>query len=294
MDDIYNTKPITQNKVVFFDIDGVLTPNADFVPGKSPQITNESVRILHKFVDKGFLLVFLTARGVNELRLKNGFENLLKKEALLEYSLIYGSAGLDYATYGNEFKIKNNNPLFKNGNAVLENKEVIKRETFGNLDQFLLYKMLLGREIQQQLKYKGFHIAPAINEKLLTDARLFYQLKNNNKKERQKAVIAAQKIANELREAFIKTNKYGSPVDLIAKDIVAGIAIEPAILGKHFGVLRALKLLEIKPKDELIGYAFGDNDSDAQMKIRKDIKFVKINGTNRDFIKKAEAILEKY
>jgi hydroxymethylpyrimidine pyrophosphatase-like HAD family hydrolase len=294
MDDIYKTKPITQNKIVFFDIDGVLTPNADFVPGKSPNITSESIRILHKFVDKGFLLVFITARGVNELRLVNGFESLLKKQGLLEFSLIYGSAGLDYATYSNEFKLKNNQPVFKNGDVVLERKGVIKRETFGNLDQFLLYKMLLGREIQQQLKYKGFHIAPAINEKLLTDARLFYQLKNNTKTERAKAVLAAQKIADEMREAFLKTNKYGSPVDLISKDIVAGIAIEPAMLGKHFGVLRALKLLGIKPTDELIGYAFGDNNSDGQMKMRKDIEFVKINGTNKDFVKKAEKILAKY
>jgi|GEM_PF-2420622 len=293
MDDIYNTKPITQNKLVFFDIDGVLTPNADFVPGISPDITNESVRIMHKFVDKGFLLVFITARGVNELRLKKGFEELLNKEKLLEYSLIYGSAGLDYATYGNEFKLKNNQPIFKNGTAVLEKKAVIKRETFGNIDQFLLYKMLLGREIQQQLKYRGFHIAPAINEKLLTDARLFYQLKNNTKIERKKAVIVSQKIADEMSEAFIKTHKYGSPVDLIAKDIVAGIAIEPAMLGKHFGVLRALKTLGIKPTDELIGYAFGDNESDSQMKMRKDIEFVKVNGNN-DFVKKAEKILKKY
>ncbi|MFA6064362.1 MAG: hypothetical protein WCW44_04120 [archaeon] len=294
MDDIYNTKPITQNKIVFFDIDGVLTPNADFVPGKNPNITSESVRIMHKFVDKGFLLVFITARGVNELRLKNGFEELLIKEKLLDYSLVYGSAGLDYATYSNEFKLKNNQPVFRNETVLLEKKAVIKRETFGNLDQFLIYKMLLGREIQQQLKYKGFHIAPAINEKLLTDARLFYQLKNNTNAERQKAVIASQKIANEMREAFKKTNKYGSPVDLIAKDIVAGIAIEPTMLGKHFGVLRALKLLGIKPNDELIGYAFGDNNSDGQMKIRKDIEFVKINGTNTDFVKKAEKILRKY
>ena len=284
---------MTQNKIVFFDIDGVLTPNADFVPGKSPNITNESVRIMQKFVDKGFLLVFITARGVDELRLKKGFEELLKKEGLLEYSLIYGSAGLDYATYSNEFKLVNNKPVFKDGTVVLEKKAVIKRETFGNLNQFLLYKMLLGREIKQQLKYKGFAIKPALNEKLLNDARMFYQLENNTSKERKRVVKAAQEIVNEMRESFKKTNKFGSPVDLTAKDIIAGIAVEPTMLGKHFGVLRALKVLGIKPNEELIGYAFGDSESDLQMKMRKDIEFVKVKN-NKDFVKKAEKILGKY
>lgn len=293
MDETYNSKEFNPKKIVFFDLDGVLTPNANFVPGKSPKITKESIKILHEFVKKGFLLVFITARGINELRLKDGFENLLKKEKLFDNSLIYGSMGLDYATYSNEFKMKNDKPIFKNGNAVLEKKPVIKRETFSNLDQFLLYKMLIGTELKKRLKYKGFKIAPAMNEKLLTDARMFYQLENNNYKERKKAIEATQIILDEMREAFRKTKKFGSPVDLTAKDINAGIAVEPSELGKHFGVLRALKTIGVTPNEKIIGYAFGDSRSDGQMKIRKDIKFLKTNGTNKDFIKQAEKVLNK-
>ncbi len=290
--DLHTTRPLISTKIVFFDIDGVLTPSADFTPGISPNITKDSIEILKKFVEKDFLLVFITARGINELRLKNGFEELLRKNNLLEYSLIFGSAGLDQATHSYEFKLVENKPIFFDGNVVLEKKPVIKRETFGNLDQFLLYKMLLGREIKQQLKYKGFKIKPAMNEKLLTDARMFYQLENNTKKERKKAVITAQEIANDLRKSFIVTGKFGSPVELKAIDIVAGIAIEPTVLGKHFGVLRALKILGVRPQDAIIGYAFGDNDSDSKMKIRKDINFFKVKN-NKDFIKQAKKLLSK-
>jgi hydroxymethylpyrimidine pyrophosphatase-like HAD family hydrolase len=291
--DLHTTRPLISTKIAFFDIDGVLTPSADFTPGVSPNITKESVEILKKFVEKDFLLVFITARGINELRLKRGFEELLRKNNLLEHSLIFGSAGLDQATYSFEFKLDGNKPTFIDGNVVLEKKQVVKRETFGNLDQFLLYKMLLGREIKQQLKYKGFGIKPAMNEKLLTDARMFYQLENNTKKNRTKAIIAAQKIANELRETFKITNKFGSPVDLTAVDIVAGIALEPSVLGKHFGVLRALKILGVRPQDAIIGYAFGDNDSDGKMSIRKDIQFFKVKN-NKDFVKQVKKILQKY
>ena len=44
-------------------------------------------------------------------------------------------------------------------------------------------------------------------------------------------------------------------------------------MGKHLGVLRALKHEKIKPKDKIIAYAFGDSESDRLMKIRKDITF---------------------
>ena len=291
--DLHTVTPLVSTKIVFFDIDGVLTPSADFVPGKSPSITKESIQVMKKFIEKDFLLVFITARSVNELRIKNGFEDMLKKHHLLEHCLLFGSSGLDQATYSYEFQLKNNLPTYKNNNIVLEKKPVIKRETFGNMDQFLLYKMLLGREIKQELKYLGFKIKPAMNEKLLNDARMFFQLENNNKKERAKAVKAAQQVIEKLREVFKTTGKFGSPVDLVASDIVAGISIEPIMLGKHFGVLRALKILGVRPQDKIIAYAFGDNDSDKKMAIRKDIKFIKVK-SNPDFRKKAEQIISKY
>ena len=35
---------------------------------------------------------------------------------------MYGSSGLDFATYSDEFKLKNNKPIFENENIVLEKK----------------------------------------------------------------------------------------------------------------------------------------------------------------------------
>lgn len=283
--------PPALTKIAFFDIDGVLTPSADFVPGESPKITNESLLALKKFAKQGYFLVFITARSIDELRLKSGLEELLKKEKLLDKSLLYGSFGLDEATYGVDFKIKNNKPVYKNGNAVLERKAIMKRETFGNIDHFLVYKMLLGTEIKQELKYAGFQMKPAMTEKLANDARLFFQLENNTPEERARAVIEAQKIVDKQREAFKRTNKFGSPVDLTAVDIVAGISISPAILGKHFGVLRALKKLEIKPSDKIIAYAFGDSKTDENMKIRNDIEFIRIKD-NKHFVNTVNEILK--
>jgi hydroxymethylpyrimidine pyrophosphatase-like HAD family hydrolase len=281
------------SKIIFLDIDGVLTPSAEFIPGESPILTKESINVLKKFAAKGFFLVFITARGVSELRLKNGFEQTLKKSGLLGKSLIYGSTGLDQATYGNEFKLNENSPVLRNGNMVLVKKAIIKRETFSDLDKFLLYKMLLGREIKQQLKYKGIKLKPARVERISTDARFFFEIENNTIKEREKAVLVAKEVVAEQREIYKTTGKFGSPVDLSVYDIVAGISIEPTMLGKHFGVLRALKQLQINPKDKIIGYAFGDNDSDSKMRIRKDIEFIKVKN-NRDFVKQCNQILKRF
>ena len=59
-------------------------------------------------------------------------------------------------------------------------------------------------------------------------------------------VKEAEKIVRFLHEAFKKTHKYGSPVELEVIDIGAGIAIEPKEMGKHLGLLRALKHEKIK------------------------------------------------
>ena len=214
------------------------------------------------------------------MRLKNGFEDTLKKNNLLKKSLIYGSLGLDQATYTNEFKIKNGSIVYKNGSAVLVKKPSMKRETFANLDQFLLYKMLLGREIKQQLKYAGFDIKKANYEEIINDARIGFELKKNDSRIRKKLVERSQKICDEQFETFKKTKKFGSPVKLVAFDIETGISINPIILGKHFGVLRALNELGVKPNEKIIAYAMGDSNSDAKMSIRKDIKFIKIKTTN--------------
>jgi len=290
MKNINNLK--NEIRIAFLDIDGVLTPTPDYIPGEVPNITNGSISTLKKLAQKGFKTVFITARGANELRGNGGLEELLKKHSILENSMIFCSEGLDQATYDFDFKLKNNKPIFRNGNVILEKKPMIKRETFGNIDKFLLYKMLLGKEIKQELKYKGFKIRSAINEKLTTDARIFFQLENNTIKERKRFVVAAREITNKMEETFRLTKKFGSPVELDVIDIVAGITIKPKTLGKHFAVLRALNLLKIKTNDKITGYAFGDSDSDSMMKIRNDIEFIKIKN-NKDFIKQVDKITSK-
>ena len=62
----------------------------------------------------------------------------------------------------------------------------------------------------------------------------------------------AQRIVKRQREIFLRTNKFGSPVDLDVYTDNHNVLIAPAGLGKHFGVLRALKILEVMPKDKLI------------------------------------------
>lgn len=76
-------------------------------------------------------------------------------------------------------------------------------------------------------------------------------------------------------------------------DIGAGIAIEPREMGKHLGVLRALKKEGVMPRDKIIAYAFGDSNSDKLMKIRKDIIFFKVKN-NKEFLRIANKLLEKY
>ncbi len=279
-------------KILFLDIDGVLTSTPEYIPNTSPVLTKDSVKILKKAQENGFITIFITARSVRELRLKNGFEDTIKKNGLLEKSLIYGSLGLDQAVYTNEFKLKNGEVVFKNGNAIVSKKPIVKRETFSNIDQFLLYKMLLGKEIKQQLKYAGFNIKKANHNEIINDARIGFELEKNNKEEREKLVKKAQQICNEQREIFIKTKKFGSPVDLVAVDIVTGISINPVMLGKHFGVLRALNELEVSPKEKILAYAIGDSNSDAKMKIRKDINFIKVKN-NKHFLIEIEKIIKK-
>lgn len=279
-------------KILFLDIDGVLTSTPEYIPNTSPVLTKDSVKILKKAQENGFITIFITARSVRELRLKNGFEDTIKKNGLLEKSLIYGSLGLDQAVYTNEFKLKNGEVIFKNGNAIVSKKPIVKRETFSNIDQFLLYKMLLGKEIKQQLKYAGFNIKKANHNEIINDARIGFELEKNNKEERERLVKKAQQICNEQREIFIKTKKFGSPVDLVAVDIVTGISINPVMLGKHFGVLRALNELEVSPKEKILAYAIGDSNSDAKMKIRKDINFIKVKN-NKHFLIEIEKIIKK-
>jgi len=288
-----NTKAaLLQTKFLFLDIDGVITPTLEFIPDVPPKISKESIKVLKAFVEKGFKLVFITARCSVEIRTKDGLEEILKKNKLLDNSLIYASSGLEHVTYAHEFKTKNGKPVFKNKNAIITLKPVIKRESFAHLDQLMLYKMFLGNDIRNALKYAGFKLRSAREKRLLTDTRFFFELEKNNTKERKKMAIEAKKIVKRLCQAFQKTHKYGSPLDLDVIDIGAGLAIEPKELGKHLGVLRALKLEKIMPQDKLHAYAFGDSNSDKLMKIRKDIKFIKVKN-NKDFLRKAKQILTK-
>ncbi len=287
-----NNNTFTKYRFLFLDIDGVITPTNEFIPDIPPQISEESIKLLKQFVQKKFKLVFITARSSVEIRTKNGVEEVLKKYNLLNDSLIYASSGLEHVTYAHEFHTKNGKPLFKNGNAVIQLKPVIKRETFAHLDQMMLYKMLLGTDIRNALKYEGFKLRSAREKRLLTDARFFFELENNKTHERKRMAQAAKIIVKNLSESFKKTHKYGSPVELDVFDIGAGIAIEPKEMGKHIGVLRALKHEGVMPKDKIIAYAFGDSESDKLMKIRKDIVFFKVKN-NKEFLKIAQNILEK-
>jgi len=281
------------HKILFLDIDGVLTDGVTFIPGIPPKIAIASMKILKEAQKKGFKLVFITARAADELRLKGGLESLLEKNGLLCDSLLYASSGLDYVTHDYEFKTKDHEVVYKGEDAVLEVKPVIKRESFGSLDKYLLSKNLLGKEIKHQLKFMGFKILPAISERIATDARIFFELENNTKEERKRAVEATQKVCDFMHEAYKKTGKFGSPVSLVVWDIEAGISIEPRELGKHIGVLRAIKRMGISLDERLIGYAFGDSPTDSKMKIRKDIEFVKVKD-HADFLKTLKKELEKY
>ena len=281
-----------QHKFLFLDIDGVITPTLEFIPDVPPTIAEESLKVLKLFVKKGFKLIFITARSSVEIRTKKGLEEILKKNNLLSDSLIYASSGLEHVTYAHEFKTKNGRPVFKNGNAIITLKPVIKRETFAHLDQLMLYKMFLGNDIRNALKYEGFKLRSAREKRLLTDSRFFFELEKNNKNERKRMVIEAKKIVTHLHNTFKKTHKYGSPVELDVIDIGAGIAIEPKEMGKHIGVLRALKKEGVMPKDKIIAYAFGDSESDKLMKIRRDIIFFKVKN-NKEFLKIAREILSK-
>jgi hydroxymethylpyrimidine pyrophosphatase-like HAD family hydrolase len=290
---MYKPNKIAEKRFLFLDIDGVITPTHEFIPDIPPQISEESIKLLREFVQKGFKLVFITARSSVEIRTRNGVEETLKKFNLLDDSLIYASSGIEHVTYAHEFHTKNDKLVFKNGNAVIKLKPVIKRETFAHLDQLMLYKMFLGNDIRNALKYEGFKLRSAREKRLLTDARFFFELEENNTRERKRMTIAAIEITKRLTEAFKKTHKYGSPVELDVIDIGAGIAIEPKEMGKHLGVLRALKKLEVMPKDKIIAYAFGDSESDRLMKIRNDINFIKVKN-NKQFLKIAKEILKKY
>jgi hydroxymethylpyrimidine pyrophosphatase-like HAD family hydrolase len=282
-------------KIMFFDIDGVLTATDEYFPDTSPELTKESLKVLKEAKDKGFILVFITARSVRELRLKNGFEKQLRDNNLLENNLIFGALGLDMATKEYEFKTKEGKILKEKGNALFVKKAVVRRETFSNLDHYLLYKMLLGKEIKQNLKYAGYKVKPAIEKELVTDARIMFEFDEPLKKQNE-ILDKTKKIIKEQREIFKRTNKFGSPVELDAYGIPeAGypvISIQPIVLGKHLGILRALNALEINPKDKIFGYAFGDRESDRKMKIRKDIEFIKVKN-NKEFVKKIEEILKK-
>ncbi len=286
-----NKSKKSEKKFVFFDIDGVLTPTAEFIPGKAPKLTKVSEKILKIFSEKGFILVFITARSAYEVRMKGSIEETLKKNNLLKNSIIYTAAGLDEVTVDYEFKTNNGKMMFKNGNAVVIKKPIVKRETFGEIDKFLLFKMLLGKEIKQLLKYEGFKIKPAIGEELLNDSRIFFQLENNTLSERKKFFEEAKKILAYQQRIFKKTKKFGSPIELKVRDIGAGISIEPTELGKHIGVLKALRTCKVKPTDKITAYAFGDTESDRMMKIRKDIKFILVKN-NKHFVKEAEKILK--
>ncbi|MEK6958414.1 MAG: hypothetical protein AABW59_00030 [archaeon] len=281
------------HKILFLDIDGVLTDGVYFKPGVPPVIAEASMKVLKEAQKKGFKMVFITARAADELRINGGLEALLEKHGILKDSLVYASSGLDYVTHDYEFKTKNHEVIFKDGSAVLEIKPVIKRESFGSLDKYLLSKNLLGKEIKQQLKFRGFKILPAISERITTDARIFFELENNTKEERLRAVEETQKVCDFMYEAFKKTGKYGSPVELGVWDIEAGISIEPRELGKHIGVLRAIKRMGISLDERLIGYAFGDSATDAKMKIRKDIEFVRVKD-HKNFLNILKKELEKY
>ena len=282
----------SEKKFLFLDIDGVVTPTLEFIPDVPPTIAEESIDIFHKFANNGYKLVFITARCSVEIRTKGGLEEILKKNNLLENSAIYASSGLEHVTYAHEFKTKNGRPIFKNGNAIITVKPVIKRETFAHLDQLMLYKMLLGNDIRNALKYAGFKLRSAREKRLLTDARFFFELEDNTPSNRKRMAKEAEKIVARLSEAFKKTHKYGSPAELNVFDIGAGIAIEPKELGKHLGVLRALKVENVMPKDKITAYAFGDSESDKLMKIRKDIKFFKVKN-NKEFLKIANSIIAK-
>lgn len=279
-------------RMLFLDIDGVLTATPEYVPNTSPVLTPKSVQAIKEAQKAGFITVFITARSVRELRLKNGFEDTLIKEKLLDDSLIYGSLGLDQATYTNDFIVKEGQIQYKEGNAILEKRPSSKRETFSNIDQFLLYKMLLGREIKQQLKYAGFEIKKANHEEIINDSRIGFSLEENTQELRKKLVEKAQKICDEQHQIFLNTKKFGSPVQLIVIDIETGISINPIMLGKHFGVLRALNELGVNPKDKIIAYAMGDSNSDSKMSIRKDIKFIKIKDNNH-FLEEVEKIIKE-
>ncbi|MEI7961764.1 MAG: hypothetical protein WCI04_05505 [archaeon] len=285
-----NKEPL---KIAFIDIDGVLTPVSTWTPGISPEITQKSITALKKLKSNNYTLVFITARGAVELRIKKGFEYILKKNKLLEGALIFAANGLDQVTYAHDLKMINNKVVYKNGNAVIITCPAIKKETFGDLDKFLLYKMLLGRDIKQELKYSGFKIKPARIGEMVSDARISFELETRDDKILEAAKKDAIRIVKRQREIFLRTNKFGSPVDLDVYAENYNILIAPAGLGKHFGVLRALKILEVMPKDKIIAYAFGDRDSDSKMKIRKDIIFLKVKN-NTDFSKKVDEIIKKH
>ncbi len=285
-----NKNALPEKKFLFLDIDGVITPTHEFIPDIPPKISKESIKILKEAVKHNFKLVFITARSSVEIRTKNGVEEVLKKNNLLCDSLIYASSGIEHVTHAHEFHTKNGKPLFKNGNAIITIKPVIKRETFAHLDQLMLYKMFLGNDIRNALKYEGFKLRSAREKRLLTDARFFFELQINKPSERKRMTLEARKIVKHLHNAFLRTHKYGSPVELDVIDIGAGIAIEPKEMGKHLGVLRALKHEEVMPNDKIIAYAFGDSNSDRLMKIRKDIVFFNVRN-NKGFLKILREIL---
>ena len=95
-------------KIAFIDIDGVLTPKPQWTPGKSPEITPQSIIALKKLKENGFTLVFITARSAIEYRLEKGFEYMLKKNKLDDKSILLAANGIDQVTYAHELKMVNN------------------------------------------------------------------------------------------------------------------------------------------------------------------------------------------
>lgn len=306
---------LSSPKMLFIDFDGVLTPISKEYTGKTPVLDEKAAIRLKRLVKEGFKISIISARPAQEI-IESSVLRTLESHGLASKIRFYSSRGTERIVRGKRVKV---NP--ETGKAIkkpgimggteseFEERWLVEEKMPYVVGEFLLKKNRVEKFLKKFLKERNIKLTGLIKA-TENQPNLFLRFKNPDKKELNKVVSELRQL---FRTAIGRGSKYKThamklkeiyPHALMVTVYPDGISVYPPSLGKHLGVLRGFAGYKV-PMEKRIGrfvvlnaariqgLAIGDSKEDLNMKIRGDIKFLRVRNLE-DFLEKTKNLSQYF
>lgn len=292
---------MSMEKILFIDIDGVLTKDSKYVLGESPKIPKQVWERLKLLSSQGFKIVLITARSFYDLARPNGFFAQLKKHGLENKTLVLGDFGMQRVTIMSKPVIRKNKPKLDKKGRIKTTKKSVESIIYADTDTtfHISQKMYAGKRIHDILDKLGTPAEKIKPELLRKSVKLVFKPKDKSPQGIKKFKENLYKAVREVRREYQQNKKTGLPlkIEIIFDD---AFFVSPKNVTKHLGVERALQYLGLEKNGLPVkgkqwhAYAFGDKMSDYSMKCRPQIRFVRIRQNYNGFLKRTEKLLREF